>query len=94
MASLKKSPERMCVVCRRMMKKSSLLRVVKTADGTVLYDPTGKAPGRGAYICASRECFSRLPKTKGFERSFKCSIPDSVFEAVNENIGSAAPERL
>lgn len=76
-----------------MRKKSSLLRVVKTADGSILYDPTGKAAGRGAYICASRECFSRLPKTKGFERAFKCVIPDSVFEAVEENIDGAA-ERL
>lgn len=90
----KRSPERMCVVCRQMRKKSALLRVVKTAQGDILYDPTGKAPGRGAYICAERECFSRLPKTKGFERAFKCSIPDSVFDAVSENIAGDTPERL
>ncbi len=88
MALKKKTPERMCVVCRSMKPKSLLLRVVKTADGEVYYDPTGKGQGRGAYICASRECFEKLSKTHGFERAFKCRIPDAVFDEVNKNIGT------
>ncbi|MGM9551779.1 MAG: RNase P modulator RnpM [Clostridia bacterium] len=81
------TPERMCVVCRQMKEKRYLLRIVKTKDGEICYDPTGKMQGRGAYICPTRECFDRLPKTKGFERSFKCQVPCEVFEAVNEKIG-------
>ncbi len=80
-------PERMCVVCRKMQDKKSLIRVVKNKDGEIMYDATGKMPGRGAYICKSRECFEKLAKTKGFERAFKCQIPSEVFSAVNEKIG-------
>lgn len=78
----------MCVVCRQMKPKLSLLRVVKNKDGDVIYDPTGKAPGRGAYICASKECFALLPKTHGFERAFRCQIPPEVFSEVSESIGN------
>lgn len=81
------SPERMCVVCRKMQEKKFLIRVVKTKDGTISYDPTGKANGRGAYLCASKECFNRLGKVKGFERAFKCAVPEEVFSQVNEKIG-------
>lgn len=81
------TPERMCVVCRKMQDKKSLIRVVKSKDGSINYDPTGKMPGRGAYLCRSRECFDRLPKTKGFERALKCFVPPEVFSAVNEKIG-------
>lgn len=81
------APERMCVVCRQMKNKSALIRIVKNKDGEISYDPTGKMPGRGAYLCATRECFDRLPKTKGFERSLKCSVPAVILEAVNEKIG-------
>ena len=81
------TPERMCVVCRKMQQKKDLIRVVKNKEGEINYDPTGKLPGRGAYICASKECFSKLGRTKGFERAFKCVIPEEVFSAVNEKIG-------
>lgn len=81
------NPERMCVVCRKMREKSALIRVVKNKEGDINYDPTGKMPGRGAYLCASRECFDKLCKTKGFERAFKCAVPDEVFNAVNDKIG-------
>ncbi len=88
MPSAKKVPERMCVVCRKMQPKRLLLRIVKNKDGDIFYDPTGKAAGRGAYICASRDCFARLSGTRGFERAFKCRIPSEVFDAVNENLGT------
>ncbi len=81
------TPERMCVACRQMKDKKSLIRIVKNKDGEISYDPTGKMPGRGAYLCASKKCFERLAKTKGFERSLKCNVPAEIFEAVNEKIG-------
>ena len=80
------TPLRMCVVCRQMKEKSKLLKIVKTKDGEIFYDPTGKLSGRGAYVCAQKDCVNRLYKTKGFERAFKCSIPEEVFAAVNEKI--------
>lgn len=82
MAAAKKKPERMCVVCRQMKEKNLLLRVVKTPEGEVLYDPTGKMPGRGAYICASKECFANLRKAKGFEKAFRCGIPASILDEI------------
>ena len=81
---MKNPPERMCVVCRTMRKKQELIRVVRNKDGEISYDETGKMPGRGAYICLSRECFSRLPKTRGFERAFKCALPKEVLDAIDD----------
>ncbi len=80
-------PERMCVVCRTMRHKSDLIRIVKSKDGVILCDDSGKMQGRGAYICKSRECADRLLKTKGFERSFKCKIPLEIYDAINQKIG-------
>lgn len=65
-------PIRMCVVCRQTSAKKMLLRVVRAPEkdgGNVAADPTGKAAGRGAYVCASPECIEKAIKQKRFERS-------------------------
>ena len=51
---------RTCIACRQMKPKKEMLRVVKTADGEIFADPTGKAAGRGAYICGADECMKKL----------------------------------
>ena len=60
----KKIPMRMCVGCHEMKPKKELLRVVKPAEGECAIDRTGKASGRGAYICPSAECLKKAQKTK------------------------------
>ena len=59
----KKIPMRKCVGCQEMKEKKSLIRVVKTAEGDIILDDTGKKNGRGAYICKSLECFKKAKKT-------------------------------
>ena len=56
MPKTKKIPMRMCIACREMKPKQEMTRVVKNADGEIFADPTGKAAGRGAYICSAEAC--------------------------------------
>lgn len=78
----KKVPMRSCVSCRECKDKRDLIRIVKTLEGTVEVDLTGKKNGRGAYVCNSRECFEKLKKTHGLDRAFKENLPNEVYEAV------------
>ena len=74
-------PIRMCVSCRETDEKRDLLRVVRLTDGVVQYDAKGKVSGRGAYVCARKECILTARKQKKLERSLKVSlIPDLLFE--------------
>lgn len=75
----KKIPLRQCVGCGEMKSKKEMLRVLKTTEGPIVLDVTGKKNGRGAYLCKSAECLSKARKNKGLERSFKMSIPDEVY---------------
>lgn len=74
----KKVPLRMCVGCREMKPKRELLRVVKAPDGTVSMDPTGRKPGRGAYVCPSADCLKRAIKQKQLERAFECPLGEET----------------
>ena len=78
----KKVPMRMCVGCREMKPKKELLRVVRSAEGAVSMDATGKKPGRGAYVCRSAECLRRAIRQKQLERAFECALTDEVKEAL------------
>lgn len=83
---MKKTPKRMCVSCREMFEKKEILRIVRTPDGEIVYDPTGKKPGKGAYICKKPECFIRLNKGKVLEKTFKKEIPQAVYDELRENL--------
>ncbi len=82
----RKIPMRMCVGCREMKEKRSLLRIVKNAEGAISFDRVGKAPGRGAYICKTRECLDRAMKQKQLERALETKIEAAVFEQLMEEI--------
>ena len=74
-------PIRMCVVCRETSVKRNLLRVVRTTGETpsVMYDPNGKANGRGAYVCAVKDCIEKAVKQRRFERSLNVkSVPEGL----------------
>ena len=76
----KKVPLRQCVGCGEMKSKKEMMRVLKTAEGTITLDMTGKKNGRGAYLCISGECLEKARKNRGLERSFRMSIPTQVYE--------------
>ena len=76
----KKIPMRQCVGCQEMKNKKDLLRILKTAENEIVLDLTGKLSGRGAYLCKDMNCLLLAKKNKGLERSFKMSIPETVYD--------------
>lgn len=82
----KKIPQRMCIGCQVMKPKKELIRVVKTPEGDIKVDLTGKASGRGAYICKNIECLEKAIKTKRFERAFETKISDEIFNKLREEL--------
>lgn len=76
----KKIPMRQCVGCGEMRNKREMMRVLKSAEGPIVLDTTGKKNGRGAYLCRTKECLHRARKNKGLESSFKMAIPDEIYE--------------
>lgn len=76
----KKTPMRQCVGCKEMKNKKEMMRVLRTSDGSIVLDTTGKKNGRGAYLCMTKECLGKARKNKGLERSFKMNIPDELYE--------------
>lgn len=86
----KKIPMRMCVACRQMRPKKELIRVVRTPEGAVTLDRTGRANGRGAYLCDSIDCLSRAVKTRALDRALETRIDESVFDSLREALHAGA----
>ena len=86
MVKPKKIPMRMCVGCAQMKPKKELLRIVKSPEGEIHFDRVGKAPGRGAYICSSKECLTRAVKQKQLERALEAKIEESVYALLMEEV--------
>ena len=82
----KKIPMRMCTGCGEHFPKKELVRVVRSKEGYISVDLTGKKSGRGAYVCKSVECLKKARKTKRFERAFECQIPDEVYDRLEEKM--------
>ncbi len=78
----KKIPMRTCIGCRNVRPKNEMIRIVRTKDGLVEPDITGKAEGRGAYVCKNAECFLKLRKTKALNRTFKTSVSEETYEKI------------
>ncbi len=85
----KKIPMRMCTGCGEMFEKRSLVRVVKSPDGEISLDLTGKKSGRGAYVCRNSECLKKARKKKAFERAFSVEISDEVYAQMEEEMKNA-----
>ena len=88
-----KQPERLCVGCRQLHPKGGMLRIVRAPDGTVAYDPTGKGPGRGAYLCPSSECLRLARKQGGLSWSFKGKVATAVYDALEDVVRREEGER-
>lgn len=81
-----KMPLRMCVGCGEMKPKKELVRIVKTAEGAISIDKTGKQNGRGAYICQSAKCLRLAAKARRLEKAFSSAIPEEVYTALEEEL--------
>ena len=84
--SQKKIPVRRCVGCGEHLPKAELVRVLRTPEGDVVLDLTGKKSGRGAYICKKAACFKKARKSRRFETALECSIPEAVYDRMEEEI--------
>lgn len=89
----KKVPMRMCVGCREMKPKKELLRVVRSPEGSLSVDATGRKPGRGAYVCRSAECLKKAIRQKQLERAFECALQDEVKEALMRELQALEENR-
>ena len=83
---MKKQVSRMCFICRNSFEKKELNRLVKTAQGEIFLDKTGKANGRGAYICNGAECLEKLKKQKILNKAFKCEFPQDIYNKICEEL--------
>ena len=81
-----KIPMRMCLGCGEMKPKKELVRVVRSKEGEISLDTTGKKAGRGAYICRNVDCLRLARKARRFEKSFSCKIEDSIFETMEAEL--------
>jgi len=88
----KKIPMRMCVGCREMKEKRSLIRVVRNPEGEVSLDAGGKKPGRGAYVCRNAECLGRAIRQKQLERQLEVQLTAEVAEALKEELAGLKAE--
>ena len=86
MAKTKSIPMRTCIACREVKPKKEMFRVVKTAEGEVLPDPSGKLAGRGAYICGSEQCMKKLNDKKLLNKAFSTAVDAMVYAGVEEEV--------
>lgn len=82
----KKIPMRRCCGCNEQKPKKELIRVVRSSEGEISLDLTGKASGRGAYICNSLECLKKARKSRRIDRTFEVTIPDAIYDKMEEEI--------
>ncbi|KKY02588.1 nucleic-acid-binding protein implicated in transcription termination [Paraclostridium benzoelyticum] len=86
MQKVKKVPQRKCIACQDRDNKKELIRIVKNKEGQIFLDKTGKANGRGAYICNCSECLKKAIKSNALSRAFKMEIPEEVYESLIKEI--------
>ena len=83
---MKKIPQRTCIGCNTQKNKNELIRIVMNKDGQISIDRTGKANGRGAYICDDIECLEKMIKSKRLEKSFETQISNEIYEELKSEI--------
>lgn len=84
----RKIPLRKCTGCGDMKPKKELVRVVKSPEGEIALDLTGKLPGRGAYVCPSLACLQAARKARRLEKGFSCQIPDEVYDRMEKEMSA------
>ena len=83
---MKKQPLRRCISCNEQNEKNDLLRIVRTVEGNIEIDLTGKKNGRGAYICKNENCLNKLIKSKRLERILEIPVQNEFYEEIRSTI--------
>ncbi len=81
-------PLRKCTGCGEMKPKKELVRVVKSPEGDISLDLTGRKAGRGAYVCPTAACLAAARKARRLERAFACAIPDTLYDRMEEELAA------
>lgn len=81
-------PLRKCLGCGEMIGKKGAVRVVRSKEGDVFLDETGKKAGRGAYLCREAECFAQVRKARKLDRALKCAVPDEIYDTIEKELSS------
>lgn len=89
----KKVPLRMCKGCNEMKPKKELIRIVKTPEGKIELDDTGKKNGRGVYVCRNIECFEKAMKGRRFEKELSCQISREIYEVIESELRKLADNK-
>lgn len=87
----RKVPQRMCVGCMEMKPKKELIRIVRTPDGEVILDSTGKKAGRGVYLCVDKNCFEKALKGHKLEKGLQQPLSDELMERLKVGLGYEHP---
>ena len=82
---VKKVPQRKCVGCSEMKDKKDLVRIVRSPEGEISLDLTGRKNGRGAYVCPNEECITKAVKEKRLERALEKAISEEVYKKLVED---------
>jgi len=90
-ATVRRVRPRTCVGCGVESPKKGLIRIVRNPDGELAVDPTGRAPGRGAYLCANLECLKEARRRKALSRCLKVEVPASFYEEIAATIATLSP---
>lgn len=86
MTAVRKAPMRRCVGCGERKEKKELIRVVRTPEGEIRLDPTGRANGRGAYLCRDPKCLARASKSHALDRSLGARVPEEILGRLGEEM--------
>ena len=86
----KNVPMRQCIGCGERREKAALIRIVRTPEGGVTADPTGKSPGRGAYVCLDAQCVRRAAKRRALDKAFRGHVPPEAYEDLAARIDALA----
>ena len=85
-ATVRKIPTRRCTGCGEHFPKNTLIRVLRTPEGEILLDLTGKKSGRGAYICKNINCLKKARKAHRLESSLECPISTEIYDKMEEEL--------
>ncbi len=82
----RKKPQRQCIGCRQSKEKQELIRIVKTPEGEIVLDRTGRKNGRGAYLCDKEECLKKACKSNALSRSFRMNVPEETYKELERQL--------
>lgn len=85
---MKKIPLRMCIISREKCEKNDLFRIVRTPDGNVIYDKSGKQNGKGAYLKKDKEVILKAQKTKILDKTLEVNVPDAIYDELLESVNN------